>query len=560
PVIVDCNTAALKIFGYDKNEIIGKPSDFLHVSNEAFLEFQRLCYSAVEKDQLPFNLAEFHMKRKNGTVLTTEHTVDRLLNDKGELTGWVSIVRDISERKRAENALRESEERYHSLFQTMLEGFAYCKMIFDENGRPVDFVYLDVNSAFSRLTGLTNVVGKRITEVIPRIKEENPEVFEIYGRVVLTGHPEQFEIDLKSSLGVILDVSVFSPMDGNFVAVFEDITERKRLEEELREHAEQLEELVAERTAKLEESEERYRLAKEQLEYAVFSNPAVVYVGKPLPDKSDFWATFVSKSVDSLLGFEPDQLTGESGARFWQSRLPAEDVQKFLAEMPLLWKDGRHAFEYRFLHKDGKYRWIREEQRVIRDAEGNVRDVVGYWIDVTERKRLEDELRSAKKQLEYVVTANPAVIYISKPLPDLSDYASTYMSENVSSLLGFESRDFNGNPDFWAGRIHPDDLILFKQKLPGLWKNDRQMFEYRFLCKDEKYRWVREEAILVRDAVGEPQDVIGYMIDFSEQMKLEEALRTSEQNLRRANESLELGIVETTEQIESIAKLREKLR
>jgi len=560
PVIVDCNTAALKIFGYDKNEIIGKPSDFLHVSNEAFLEFQRLCYSAVEKDQLPFNLAEFHMKRKNGTVLTTEHTVDRLLNDKGELTGWVSIVRDISERKRAENALRESEERYHSLFQTMLEGFAYCKMIFDENGRPVDFVYLDVNSAFGRLTGLRDVVGKRVTEVIPRIKEENPELFEIYGRVVLTGHPEQFEIDLKSSLGVILDVSVFSPMDGNFVAVFEDITERKRLEEELREHAEQLEELVAERTAKLEESEERYRLAKEQLEYAVFSNPAVVYVGKPLPDKSDFWATFVSKSVDSLLGFEPDQLTGESGARFWQSRLPAEDVQKFLAEMPLLWRDGRHAFEYRFLHKDGKYRWIREEQRVIRDAEGNVRDVVGYWIDVTERKRLEDELRSAKKQLEYVVTANPAVIYISKPLPDLSDYASTYMSENVSSLLGFESRDFNGNPDFWAGRIHPDDLILFKQKLPGLWKNDRQMFEYRFLCKDEKYRWVREEAILVRDAVGEPQDVIGYMIDFSEQMKLEEALRTSEQNLRKANENLELGIVETTEQIESIAKLREKLR
>ncbi len=559
-IIVDCNTAAVKVFGYDKNELIGKPINLLHVSNETLTEFERLLYSAAERNELPLSLPEFHMKRKDGTILTTEHTVARLLNEKGELTGWVSVIRDITERKKTENALRESEERYHSLFQTMLEGFAYCRMIFDENDRPVDFVYLDVNSAFSRLTGLTNVVGKRVTEVIPKIKAENPEVFEIYGRVVLTGHPEQFEIDLKSSLGVILDVSVFSPMDGNFVAVFEDITERKRLEKELREHADQLEELVAERTAKLQESEERYRLAKEHLEYAVFSNPAVVYVGKPLPDQSDFSATFVSKSVYSLLGFEPDQLTGESGARFWQSRLPAEDVQKFLAEMPLLWRDGQHAFEYRFLHKDGGYRWIREEQRVIRDAEGNVRDVVGYWIDVTERKRLEDELRSAKKQLEYVVTANPAVIYISKPLPDLSDYTSTYMSENVSSLLGFESRDFNEHPDFWASRIHHDDLMLFKQKLPDLWKNDRQMFEYRFLCKDEKYRWVREEAILVRDAVGEPQDVIGYMIDISEQMKLEEALRTSEQNLRKANENLELGIVETTEQIENISKLREKLR
>jgi len=398
-IIVDCNTAALKVFGYSKNELIGKPINLLHVSNETLVEFERLLYSAAERGQVPFNLAEFHMKRKDGSIFTTEHTVSQLLNDKGELTGWVSVVRDITERKKAESALKESEERYHSLFQTMMEGSAYCRMIFDENDRPVDFVYLDVNSAFSRLTGLTNVVGKRVTEVIPRIREENPELFEIYGKVVLTGHPEQFESDLRSSLGVILEISVFSPMDEHFVAVFEDITERKRLEGELKQHAQHLAELVTEKTAKLQESEERYRFAKEQLEYAVFSNPAVVYVGKPLPDQSDFWATFVSKSVSSLLGFEPDQLTGESGARFWQSRLPAEDVQKFLAEMPLLWRDGRHAFEYRFLHKDGEYRWIREEQRVIRDREGNVRDVVGYWIDISKEKTLEEALHKSEQNL-----------------------------------------------------------------------------------------------------------------------------------------------------------------
>ena len=254
PIIVDCNTAALKIFGYERNELIGKTTDILHANNESLLEWRRISDSAVEKSQLPFTLAEFPMKRKDGTVFTTERTVDRLLNDKSEVTGWVSIVRDITERKQTENALLESEQRYHSLFLNMLEGFAYCKMIFDDNGRPVDFVYLDVNPAFSRLTGLNGVVGKRVTEVIPRIKEENPDLFEIYGRVVLTGHPEQFEIDLKSSLGVILDVSVFSPMDGNFVAVFEDITERKRLQEELKQHAQHLEGLVAERTSKLQES------------------------------------------------------------------------------------------------------------------------------------------------------------------------------------------------------------------------------------------------------------------------------------------------------------------
>ena len=76
------------------------------------------------------------MKRKDGTIFATEHTVARLLSDEGELTGWVSVIRDITERTKAEESLQESEERYHSLFQTMMEGSAYCRMIFEENDRP----------------------------------------------------------------------------------------------------------------------------------------------------------------------------------------------------------------------------------------------------------------------------------------------------------------------------------------------------------------------------------------------------------------------------------------
>jgi PAS domain S-box-containing protein len=143
------------------------------------------------------------------------------------------MAQDITERKLAESALQESETSFRSLFDGMLNGFAYCRMQYDERDRPVDFVYLKVNDAFERLTGLKNVVGRNVSDVIPGIRELSPEIFEIYGRVASTGVPETFEFDFKP-MAMWLTISVYSPQTGYFVAIFDDITERKRAEEELR--------------------------------------------------------------------------------------------------------------------------------------------------------------------------------------------------------------------------------------------------------------------------------------------------------------------------------------
>ena len=100
-------------------------------------------------------------------------------------------------------------------------------------GKPVDFVYLQVNDAFERITGLKRdlIIGKKVSQAIPGIKEANPELFEIYGRVALTGQKEKFEYFLKP-LSLWLNVSVYCPAKGYFAAVFEDITERKKFETE----------------------------------------------------------------------------------------------------------------------------------------------------------------------------------------------------------------------------------------------------------------------------------------------------------------------------------------
>ena len=143
-------------------------------------------------------------------------------------------VLESSEALTVKDALKRTEEKLHSLFNNMSEGFAYHRIVLDAAGKPCDYVFLEINEAFTRLTGLEadQIIGKRVTAALPGIEKDPTDWIGKYGEVALTGKPVQFE-NHAVSLQRWYSVSAFSPRKGFFACTFADITERKRAEDKV---------------------------------------------------------------------------------------------------------------------------------------------------------------------------------------------------------------------------------------------------------------------------------------------------------------------------------------
>ena len=263
--------------------------------------------------------------------------------------------------------------------------------------------------------------------------------------------------------------------------------------------------------------------AQVKLAHMLSSSPAVIY---SYDAKGDHKPSFISDNFTEVLGYERHEYL--ENPKFWEKCIHPEDIDRVKKAISRLWDEGRLTQEYRFRRKDGTYTWVNDDMKLVRDANGEPREVVGSWSDIEERKEAELSMIQARDRLDHIMSTSPSVVYSFKATDDRTP---TYISRNVTNLLGYEPREYLENPNFWIEKVHRDDLDRITNYLPRLFKEGRLSMDYRLQKKDKSYCWINDVLVLRKDENDNPIEVIGSWSDITAKTQVGEALVSAQNRL-----------------------------
>ena len=475
--------------GYSSEEALGRNPSILK-SGETPVEEYRQLWETISSGRIW--RGTFHNKRKNGELYWESATIRAIRDASGAPARYLAIKEDITRHRLAVEALQASERRYRGLFEHMLEGVVYGRMVF-ENGQASDFVYLAVNGAFESLTGLKDVLGKRVTEVIPGIRETDQALLDAYGRVASSGRPEKMETYV-AALQMWWSISLYCPEEGVFAAVFDVITERKRAEEAL------------------QKSREQYMLAVKGSNDAIWDWDI----------RNDI--LFLSPQGLRMIGYQDGELANAPSAL--EDRLHPDDAARVREQMRLYLAGEipHYAVEFRLRHKDGSYRWILARAEALRDEKGAAYRMAGSYSDITERKRAEEALYLTQTAMD---RAPASVIWL-----DQSGHV-VYVNEAASLALGYSI------PELLTMKVWDFDPNLSEELWQTVWAElqacDSWDFEVRHRNKAGKIFPVEVSAKYIE--FGGKKIASSFTRDITERRRIEDELRISQERFRIAAEN-----------------------
>lgn len=344
--LLDVSPSVEKLIGYTPEELVGRPFPELRLMTEESLKRALADFTRALHGQTLFGL-EYEFITKNGTTRFGEASAVPLFKDR-KVVSVVSVFRDITERKLAENALRESEERYSQMFDNMSSGVAVFEAM-----RGGDFIIKDVNKAAARIEGLDrdDIIGRPVQGVFPGIKEFG--LLDVLWSVYQTGIPEHHPASYYSDDRTAgwRENYVYRLPSGEVVAIYDDVNEKIQAETSLR------------------ESEEAHRFLIESLQEGVWAI-----------DKNMVTA-FVNTRMAEMLGRAPEEVPGESILNY----IDEKDVPFFREKMERIREGSKEQFDLELLRTDGTRFHASIEPSAILDDNGSYAGALAAVADITDR-------------------------------------------------------------------------------------------------------------------------------------------------------------------------------
>lgn len=479
-IVLAANPAYYNLYGYKPEQVLGQ--SFTIIFAEDFREYALKSYKEIFKSDVPPKLLETVVMRADGVERIVESSAS-FLTSAGQRTSMLSTIRDITDRKQAQEALREIESRYHYILDTMMEG---CQII------GFDWRYIYVNEVVAKQQAHLKpeeMLNRKVMEIYPGV--ESTELFATLRLCMEERVPTQMQTQFIFPDGRMgwFELSIQPAREGIFI-LSTDITERKQAEDTLASNEKNFRTLI-------ENSSDWF--AKINAEGA---------------------ATYVSEPMTRSLGYSVEEFIGTKIFNL----IHPEDISNTQNLFAKLIQDPTQVVsaEYRLKHKDGSWRWVESiGKNLLNDPD--IRAIIGNFRDITERKQAEEIIRSERNFSNLALESLPGVFYMYDENRKFLRWNKNF--EKVTGYTGDEIADMNPL-DFF----NEQEKLLVDEKIKETFHKGSSWVEANFVAKDgthTPYYFTGRTFILEGKTC-----LIGTGIDITERRKAEKALLMSEEQYR----------------------------